>query len=197
MRLLGRFRLPFGRPSAAATPQAAAAPPRPAAEPAAAAFDLEYQRHLEALESVRRSIVEVMTSRKRLEAQADQLRRTHERLETQANAAVAENRDDLARSALRQALDLERKLGDRQSVIDGLRRKELELEASSGKLHAAIEGYRVRMEAARARRSAAESGMRAEIAVAQLSRGPEGGLEGGPASDAAPPADRPADRLPD
>lgn len=164
MSLLGRLRSLLARLPGASQPAA----PEPTT-----AVELEYQRQLQTLETVRRSIVEVLTSRKRLEAQAEQLRRTHDQLEAQASAAVAETQDDLARSALTQALDVERRLMDRQKVIDGLHRQERELWASSRKLQAHIEQYRARMEAAQARHAAAEAGTRAETMTAKLSRDPQ------------------------
>lgn len=166
MSLLGRLRAVIRRPAGNASGTPA---PASALEPAAA-VELEYQRQLQTLEGVRRSIVEVLMTRKRLESQANQMRRTHEQMHAQASAAVAEKQDDLARSALAQALDIARRLKDRQEVIDGLRRQERELEASGQKLQAHIEDYRARMETARARHAAAEAEARAETMAAELSR---------------------------
>jgi phage shock protein A len=115
------------------------------------AVEAEYRQQLLELERVRRSIADVMATRKRLEAQAGEVRRALDSLQAQAAAAAAQDQDSLARSALREALDTERRLAKRQATIDGLRRQEHELTASSARLEARLEDYRARLEAARAR----------------------------------------------
>jgi len=144
MSLLDRLRR-IVRPSAAVSPATAAG-----GEPGAAA-EAEYQRQRLELERVRRSIADVMATRRRLEAGADEVRRALGGLQEQAAAAAARDQDGLARSALREALDTERRLAKRQATIDGLRRQEHELTESSARLQARLEDYRARLEAARAR----------------------------------------------
>jgi phage shock protein A len=143
--------------------------------------EAEYQRRLLALEGIRRSSADLMASRRRLEAQADDARRAIERLQAQATSAAAQNQDDLARAALRQALEAERRLVKRQTVVDGLRSKERELAESSAKLQAGLADYRVRREAAQVRSSAADASHRAAEAesrpdsAASKPSGPNGG----------------------
>lgn len=129
--------------------------------------EAEYQRQMLDLEGVRRSGADVMASRRRLEAQAEAIRRTIEKLESQAATAAAQNQDDLARAALQQALQSERRLAGRRKVVDGLRSKEREIAESSAKLQARLQDYRVRMEAAQARSSAAEAVSRADSATSK------------------------------
>jgi phage shock protein A len=144
---------------------------------AAAAAEAEYQEQLQALERVRRSSAEVLVTRKKLEAQAQHLRRTLDDLEATARAEAAEGRDDQARAALTQALQLERQLADRRKTIDDLRARERDLQESSGRLQGHIEDYRVRLEAARARHGAAEACGRAEQASAEARRPKSGDPE--------------------
>jgi phage shock protein A len=152
MSLLDRLRSMRGR--AGATSAAAAVP---IDAPAPAAVEAEYQARLQALEGVRRSIADVMASRRRLEAQAEELRREIEKLQARASASAKNGHDDLARSALMESVEIERRLAKRLPVVDGLRAQEHELAESSAKLQTQLEDYRVRVEAARARAAAAEA----------------------------------------
>ena len=63
-------------------------------------LDYSYEKQLELLTQVRRGVADVATSRKRLEIQMQQLQASADKLQTQAQQAVAAGRDDLAREAL-------------------------------------------------------------------------------------------------
>jgi phage shock protein A len=145
MRLLDRLRM-IVRPSVPVRPERPVEPGEPGA-----AVEAEYQQRLLELERVRRSIADLMATRRRLEAQADEVRRSVDRLHEQAAMAAAKDQDGLARSALREALDAERRLAKRQATIDGLRRQEQELIEASARLQVRLEDYRNRLEEARAR----------------------------------------------
>jgi phage shock protein A len=167
MSLAGRMREWLGRrPSGVSSADASADAPDAAAADAAA-VQVEYQRLLAALEGVRRASADVRMTRRKLQAQADDIGRAHDDLQARARLAAGEGRDDLARSALAEALQLERRLADRQKVIDGLGSKEKELGASSERLQLHIEAYRVRMEAAHAGGAAAAARAEAEAAAAE------------------------------
>jgi phage shock protein A len=92
-------------------------------------LDLSYEKMLEQITKVRRALVDIAASRKRIELQEDQLQHSVEHLTDQAKAAVGAGREDLAREALsrkaaaqaqidamepqhQQILDEERKLGE-------------------------------------------------------------------------------------
>jgi phage shock protein A len=63
-------------------------------------LDLSYERMLEQITNVRRALVDIAASRKRIELQQDQLQHSADHLTDQARAAVAAGREDLAREAL-------------------------------------------------------------------------------------------------
>src|SRR5216683_4419383 len=73
-------------------------------------LDYSYEKQLESLQNVKRGIADVVTAKKRLELQTQQLQQNVVKLETQARQAVAANREDLARQAL------ERKSGAQQQL---------------------------------------------------------------------------------
>lgn len=63
-------------------------------------LDLSYEKMLEQLTQVRRALVDIAASRKRLELQEEQLSHSVNHLSDQARAAMAQGREDLAREAL-------------------------------------------------------------------------------------------------
>src|SRR5688572_4591551 len=70
------------------------------AEDPGTALDYSYQRQLQLLQEVKRGVVEVTTSRRRLDLQAAKLRENVAKLDGQARLALEQNREDLARLAL-------------------------------------------------------------------------------------------------
>src|SRR6187431_1586919 len=63
-------------------------------------LDYSYEKQLELLTKVRRGVADVATSRKRLEIQMQQIQKSADKLQAQAQQAVSGGRDDLAREAL-------------------------------------------------------------------------------------------------
>src|SRR5664280_2725230 len=63
-------------------------------------LDLSYQKQLESLQKVRRSVADVTTAKKRIELQATQLQQQADKLQLQAKAALTQGNEDLAREAL-------------------------------------------------------------------------------------------------
>ncbi|EQD29605.1 phage shock protein A, PspA [mine drainage metagenome] len=61
------------------------------------ALDLSYQKQMEGLQQVKRSVADVLTSEKRLELQAAQLQQSQDRFQAQAKLALQQGREDLAR----------------------------------------------------------------------------------------------------
>src|SRR6266567_2663991 len=73
------------------------------AENPAEALDLSYEKMLESLQKVRRSIADVLTSEKRLEGQQMALAQQRDKLQGQARLALQQGQEDLARTALTRA----------------------------------------------------------------------------------------------
>src|ERR687887_830471 len=63
-------------------------------------LDYSYEKQLESLQNVKRGIADVVTAKKRLQIQTEQLQQNVVKLDTQARQAVAAGREDLARQAL-------------------------------------------------------------------------------------------------
>ncbi|MHB1734654.1 MAG: PspA/IM30 family protein [Ferrimicrobium acidiphilum] len=60
------------------------------------AIDLSYEKMQENLQQVRRSIADVLTSQKRLEAQRAQLQAQYDKLQGQARQALQQGQEDVA-----------------------------------------------------------------------------------------------------
>src|SRR3954467_7537871 len=73
-------------------------------------LDYSYEQQLQLLQNVKRGIADVVTSKKRLQMQTQQLEQTVVKLETQARQALGANREDLARQALERKTAVQQQL---------------------------------------------------------------------------------------
>ena len=120
-------------------------------------LDYSYEKQLELLQKVRRGVADVATSRKRIELQLQGLEKQESKLEEQARAALAGNREDLAREALVRRSGLHTQIADLQSQLAGLQEQEEKLVVASQQLQAKVESFRTRKETIKATYSAAEA----------------------------------------
>ena len=94
-------------------------------------LDLSYEQMLDQITRVRRGLVDIAASRKRIELQEQQLGHSVDHLQDQAKAALAQGREDLAREAL------SRKAAA-QAQIDGLEPQREQLTEEEEKLGRAL-----------------------------------------------------------
>ncbi len=139
------------------------------AEDPAEALDFSYQKQLEALQQVRRNVADVLTSEKRLELQAAQLKQSQGKLQAQAQAALQQNREDLARLALTRAQAAQAQLDGLGQQIDQMKDQEQKLELMAQKLQAKVEAFRTQKETIKAQYSAAQASTKIGEAVTGLS----------------------------
>jgi phage shock protein A len=131
-------------------------------------LDYSYERQREMLQNVKRGIVEVVTSKKRLELQSQRLDENINRLDQQARQAVAANREDLARLALqRKQLAVSQKQGLDQQIAD-LETEQQKLTTAEQRLTVKIETFRTRKEVIKAQYAAAEAQVRISESVTGL-----------------------------
>lgn len=140
-----------------------------AAESPDEALDLSYQKQVEALQQVRRSVADVLTSEKRLELQAAQLRQNQAKLQEQARTALQQSREDLARLALQRSQEAQTQLDGMAGQIDQLKSQEQKLELSAQKLQAKVEAFRTQKETLKAEYTAASASTKVGEAVTGLS----------------------------
>ena len=132
-------------------------------------LDYSYERQLEMLQQVRRGVVDVATSRRRLELQIQQLQASADRMQQQAAQAVQAGRDDLAREALTRRAGVQQQLPELQRQHDDLKLQEEKLASASQRLQAKVDAFRTRKETIKATYSAAEAQTRIGEAVSGIS----------------------------
>lgn len=120
-------------------------------------LDYSYEKQLELLQKVRRGVADVATSRKRIELQVQGLQKQEVKLEEQARAALAGNREDLAREALVRRSGLHQQIADLNGQLAQLQEQEEKLVIASQQLQSKVEAFRTRKETIKATYSAAEA----------------------------------------
>jgi phage shock protein A len=123
-------------------------------------LDYSYERQLQLLQNVKRGVADVVTAKKRLEMQTQQLEQSVVKLETQARQAVGAGREDLARQALERKSAVQQQLQGLDQQVQGLSAQQEKLVASQKQLQAKIEAFRSQKEVIKAQYSAAEASVR-------------------------------------
>ena len=130
-------------------------------------LDYAYEKQLELLQNVKRGIADVVTSKKRLQLQSNQLEQSVVKLETQARQALGQGREDLARLALERKTAVQSQLQDLDGQVAQLEAQQEKLVASERQLQAKIEAFRSQKEVIKAQYSAAE----AQVRIGEASTG--------------------------
>ena len=130
------------------------------AEDPSETLDYSYEQQLTLLQNVKRGVADVVTSKKRLELQTSKLEESLVKLETQARAALAAGREDLARAALERKSAAQAQLRSLDEQVKGLEAQQEKLIASERQLSAKIEAFRSQKEVIKAQYSAAEAQVR-------------------------------------
>jgi phage shock protein A len=130
------------------------------AEDPSETLDYSYERQLQLLQNVKRGVADVVTAKKRLEMQTQQLEQSVVKLETQARQALGAGREDLARQALERKSAVQQQLQGLDQQVQGLEQQQEKLVASQKQLQAKIEAFRSQKEVIKAQYSAAEAQVR-------------------------------------
>jgi len=121
------------------------------------------------LTKVRRGVADVATSRKRVELQVNQLQAQSDKLTQQAQQAINQNREDLAREALTRKSGLQSQMADLQAQQAQLQGEEEKLTLASQRLQAKVEAFRTKKETLKATYTAAEAQTRINEAFSGIS----------------------------
>jgi len=120
-------------------------------------LDYSYERQLESLQNVKRGVADVVTAKKRLQLQTQQLEQNVVKLDTQARQAVAAGREDLARQALERKSGIQQQLQQLDTQVQQLEQQQEKLVGNEQQLQAKIEQFRSQKEVIKAQYSAAEA----------------------------------------
>jgi phage shock protein A len=132
-------------------------------------LDLSYEKQLDSLQKVRRSVADVATARKRIELQASQLQKQADKLQDQAKQALGISNEDLAREALSRRAAIGEQLADLKTQHEQVAQQQESLIATQQRLQTQIEQFRTKKETLKASYTAAEAQTKIGEAVSGIS----------------------------
>ena len=132
-------------------------------------LDFAYEKQMEMLKNVKRGVVEMVTTKRRIEQQASKVRENISMLDNQASQALNASREDLARVALqrKQASLIELEGLDEQ--ISNLELEQQKLTQSEQRLQAKVQAFRTKKEITKAQYNAAQAQVKIGEALSGLS----------------------------
>jgi phage shock protein A len=133
------------------------------------ALDYSYVKQQEMLNKLRRSLAEIMTSRKRLEMQKTRLMDNIRLLDEQARRSLEAGREDLARLALeRKNANLIQMQGLDKQIAE-MKEEEEKMKEAEKRMSIKVEEFKGRKEIIKARYSAAEAQVKIKESVTGIS----------------------------
>lgn len=124
------------------------------------ALDYSSVKQTEMMQRLRRDVIEITASKKRLEMQKSRMQDNIKRLDDQAISAVKSGRDDLARLALERKNGNLSQLKDLDNQILEIQNEQMKLQEAESRLSAKIESFKSKKEIIKAKYSAAEAQVR-------------------------------------
>ncbi|MDQ3770139.1 MAG: PspA/IM30 family protein, partial [Actinomycetota bacterium] len=123
-------------------------------------LDYSYQRQLESLQNVKKGIADVVTSKKRLQMQAERLEQSVVKLDGQARAALNAGNEELARTALERKQLAQNEMQSLDQQVSELEAQQQKLTDNEKRLRQKIEAFKTKKEVIKAQYSAAEAQVR-------------------------------------
>jgi phage shock protein A len=133
-------------------------------------LDLSYEKMLEQITQVRRALVEIAASRKRIELQAEQLQHSVDHLQDQAKSALQAGREDLAREALSRKAAAVQQVEQMEPQHQQLIEEEAKLSQTLQTLQARVNQFRTQKETLKAQYTAAQAMTSVNEGVAGISK---------------------------
>jgi phage shock protein A len=132
-------------------------------------LDDSYERQVDMLAQLRRGLAEVATARKRIELQGEEVGARYERLGDQAQQAMDQGREDLARIALERRSGLEQEVVALRGEFETLRQQEDRLVENERRMTARVAAFRTQKETLKASYTASAAQVKANESVAGIS----------------------------
>ena len=120
-------------------------------------LDLSYEQMLDQITQVRRGLVDIAASRRRIELQEQQLQHSVDHLQDQAKAALAQGRDDLAREALSRKAAAQAQIEAMAAQHEQLSEEEDKLGHTLAELQKRVNTFRTQKEVLKAQYTAAQA----------------------------------------
>ena len=132
-------------------------------------LDYSYEKQLEQLQALRRSIADVVTNEKRLELQQAQMNQQIDKLDGQARQAITMGREDLARLALERKQGLQAQIGQFGTQIEQLKGQQAKFVEMEQRLNVRVESFRTQKEMVKAQYGAAQAQVKIQEAATGIS----------------------------
>ena len=132
-------------------------------------LDYSYEKQMEMLRNVKRGVVEMVTTKRRLELQALKVKDNIVKLDVQARKALEVSREDLARMALERKQAAIAELQGLDQQISDLEIEQEKLTQAEQRLQAKVQAFRTKKEVIKAQYSAAQAQVRIGSALSGLS----------------------------
>ncbi len=132
-------------------------------------LDYAYEKQREMLQNVKRGIVDMVTTKRRLQIQAEKVRASIVNVENQARQAMSAGREDLARMALQRKQTAIIELEGLDEQVAQLELEQEKLTRAEQRLTAKVEAFRSRKEIIKAQYSAAQAQVRIGSALSGIS----------------------------
>jgi phage shock protein A len=120
-------------------------------------LDYSYEQMLDQITQVRRALVDIAASRKRIELQEQQLQHSVDHLNDQAKAALAAGKEDLAREALSRKAAAQQQVDGLEPQHQQLTEQEQKLEQTLTALQDRVNKFRTQKETLKAQYTAAQA----------------------------------------
>jgi phage shock protein A len=120
-------------------------------------LNYSFEKQNQLINKLRQDIVQVATSKKRLEMQKAKLVVSTSNLEEQARNAIKSNREDLARLALERKAALNSQIKELEMQINEIEKQQIRLEEAEKRLSTKVQEFKTRKEIIKAQYSAAEA----------------------------------------
>ena len=132
------------------------------------ALDDSYEQLVRMLQDVRLGLADVATAKKRIELQGQEMGARHQRLADQANEALNQGREDLARTALERRALLEGQVASLRDQYTTLQKQQAQLQDNERRLAERVAAFRTEKESIKASYAASQAQVRANEAAAGL-----------------------------
>ncbi len=132
-------------------------------------LDYAYEKQREMLQNVKRGVVEMVTTKRRLQLQAEKVKANISTVENQARQALAAGREDLARMALQRKQAALIELEGLDTQVAQLEIEQEKLTHAEQRLQAKVEAFKAKKEIIKAQYGAAQAQVRIGSALSGLS----------------------------
>ena len=132
-------------------------------------LDYSYEKQVEMLRNVKRGVVEMVSTKRRLQLQAQKAQENVAKLDTQARKAMEMGREDMARLALERKQSALMELQGLDEQISGLELEQEKLTKAEQRLQAKVQAFKTKKEIIKAQYSAAQAQVRIGSALSGVS----------------------------